>query len=74
MVRRGCSGHTSASRPALAGEPVRRGEVKYVPPANEANVPERFRLAANHFSFEQRRVSGEDSRIEIFQGHVPVAG
>jgi dienelactone hydrolase len=55
----------------VAGEPVRRDEVKYVPPANEANVPERFRLPANHFSFEQRRISGEGARIEIFKVTFP---
>jgi cephalosporin-C deacetylase-like acetyl esterase len=52
---------------APAGEPVRQGEVKYTPPADEKNVPERFRLPANHFSFDQRRVSGEGSRVEIFR-------
>ena len=50
---------------------MRRGEVKYAPPANEENVPPRFRLPANQFSFEQQRVSDEGSKVEIFRVTFP---
>jgi dienelactone hydrolase len=61
----------SSAEAARREERLRTGEVKYTPPANEENVPARFRLPANLFPFEQRRVTDEGSRVEIFKVTYP---
>jgi dienelactone hydrolase len=60
-----------AASPENVAKTLRRGNVKYTPPANEDNVPPRFRLPANSFSFEQRRLTEDTARVEIFRVTFP---
>lgn len=52
-----------AESPETAGSSLRRGTVDYVAPADEGRTPERFRLAAHQFTFEEQPTNGFSQRI-----------
>lgn len=52
----------AAPQPAKA---PRSGNVSYTPAANEAGVPDRFKLAAHKFVFEQEFLPGSSRKLEL---------
>jgi dienelactone hydrolase len=47
------------------------GEVKYLPPENEAGIPDRFKLAAHSFAYEGTRFPLESKTLEIWEVTFP---
>ena len=41
---------------AVAAEPVEKGTVHFTPPADQKNIPERYRLPAHRFSYEMKEL------------------
>src|SRR5207302_9273505 len=56
---------------ASADEAIRRGEVEFQPTKNEPSVPERFRLAAHRFAFEERPQETSATKIRISEVTFP---
>ena len=56
---------------SLAAEDARRGEVEYLPPADETNIPEAFRLERHSFPFEQRPLETVSKAIRIYEVTFP---
>lgn len=50
---------------------VRRGEVEFTPAANEAELPEQFRLEARRFAFEQTPIRTVSRKISISDVRFP---
>jgi dienelactone hydrolase len=48
-----------------------RGEVAFVPSADEVRVPERFRMAANHFAWQATRLQLASETLEVWDVTFP---
>ncbi len=71
ILASGLLGSSPAVGAERAARTVAQGEVSYLPPQDEAGIPERFRLAAHTFAYEATKLPLDSQTIQMWDVTFP---